>query len=164
MLLIHHSYVMKTQILNNAHVLGQNNMAANVLILYGMTRQGVYSLMSLLLFYFYIHPLDSVTAANLGQTHYTVTVQVLPLVKCREHIRALRSDAESLRPIAAKKPFLRLCDNSNSYSPLWVLTFGILYTLVPLATIELVKHWSTTQTPISAEHQYGGHDNVITFT
>ena len=27
---------MKTQILNNAHILGQNNMAANVLILPGM--------------------------------------------------------------------------------------------------------------------------------
>ena len=33
---------MKTQILNNAHILGQNNMAANVLILPGMTQQGVY--------------------------------------------------------------------------------------------------------------------------
>ena len=41
-LLLYHSYVMKTQILNNAHTLGQNNMAANVLILPGMTRQGVY--------------------------------------------------------------------------------------------------------------------------
>ena len=124
-----------------------------------------YSLMSLLLFFFYIHPLDSVKAANLGQTHYTVhDCAGLPLVKCREHIRALRSDSESLRPIAARKPFLRHCDNSNSYSTLWVLTLGILYNLVPLATIELVKHWSTTQTPISAEHQYGGHDNVITFT
>ena len=38
-----------------------------------------YSLMSLLLFFFYIHPLDSVKAANLGQTHYTVTVQVYTL-------------------------------------------------------------------------------------
>ena len=66
--------------------------------------------------------------------------------------------------IAARKPFLRLCDNSSSYSPYWALTLGILYNLVPLPTIELVKHWSTTQTPISAEHQYGGHANVITFT
>ena len=33
----------ETQILNNAHVLVQNNMAANVLILPGMTRQGVYT-------------------------------------------------------------------------------------------------------------------------
>ena len=40
-LLLHHSYVMKTQILNNAHILGLNNMAANVLIFPGMTRQGV---------------------------------------------------------------------------------------------------------------------------
>ena len=78
-----------------------------------------YSLMSLLLFFFFLHtPVRSVMAANLGQTHYTVTVQVYP----------------------------------------W------LYNLVPLPTVELVKHWSTTQTPISAEHQYGGHDNVITFT
>ena len=34
--------VVDTQIFNNAHVLVQNNMAANVLILPGMTRQGVY--------------------------------------------------------------------------------------------------------------------------
>ena len=61
----------------------------------------------------------------------------------------------------ARKPFLRLCDNSSSYSPYWALTLGILYNLVPLPTVELVKHWSTTQTPISAEHQYGGRD---TFT
>ena len=30
-------YVMKTQILNNVQILGQSNMAANVLILPGMT-------------------------------------------------------------------------------------------------------------------------------
>ena len=34
---------MKTQILNNAQSLGQNNMAANVLILPGMTLQGGYN-------------------------------------------------------------------------------------------------------------------------
>ena len=125
-----------------------------------------YSLMSLLLFLFLHTPVRFSEGSQSGSHSLYSDCAGLPLVKCREHIRALRSDADFLRPIAARKPFLRLCDNSNSYSPLRVLTLGILYNLacIPSATIELVKHWSTTQTPISAEHQYGGHDNVITFT
>ena len=92
-----------------------------------------YSLMSL----FFLHtPVIFSEGSQSGSNSLYSDCGGLPLVKCREHIRALRSDAESLRPIAARKAFLRLCDNSNSYSPLWVLTFGILYNLAPLATIE----------------------------
>ena len=89
-----------------------------------------YSLMSLLLFFLHA-PVRFSEGSQSGSHSLYSDCAGLPLVKCREHIRALRSESEFLRPIAARKPFLCLCDNSNSYPPLLVLTFGILYNLAP---------------------------------
>ena len=60
----------------------------------------------LLFFFFFLHtPVRFSEGSQSGTNSLYSGCAGLPLVKGREHIRALRSDAESLRPIAARKPF-----------------------------------------------------------
>ena len=57
-----------------------------------------YSLMSLLLFFFLHTPVRFSEGSQSGSSSLYSDCAGLPLVKCRGHIRALRSDAESLQP------------------------------------------------------------------
>ena len=97
-----------------------------------------YSLMSLLLFFFLHTPLRFSEGNQSGSHSLYSDCAGLPLKKCREHIRALRSDADSLRPIAARKPFLRLVTiltRIPHYGFLPYVSCTILYPRLPLGCV-----------------------------